>query len=430
MNDLSLLNNSLQNLEAIDPTISFGTSLTVYISIPDDASSTCGTLGLPNLSSGYTYNCVSTANLTKTDGTGWVPVNFTTQSIVQLSALPIDPTNTPTDGLYYTYTPGGSWHLRSILESSKYQSKALNDGGTSDNAFETGTNMALAPAVFPNNWIKVPGSSTYNTSDFWVMKYEAKYDKDNDGKGDATSYCRYGGYNSISIGCVTGGSFISSAYGFPVATAYSASDANNACSSTGAHLVTNNEWMTIARNVEQVDSNWTGGSVGSGKLFIGNYGYCYGVSNCYTFSGTFQDYGTNRNSRAKLTLSNKEEIYDFSGNMAENVKLGSSFAITEANHPDAISIGDWANNDFLSLTSYGDFSSYDNLGPSDDSWTNASQGVGYMYHCDGCSSGGASTIIRGGSVDSQAAGAPGIYTIRLRYIGGDYNAYSGFRCAK
>ncbi|MFA6135942.1 MAG: LamG-like jellyroll fold domain-containing protein [Candidatus Paceibacterota bacterium] len=150
LNDLSLLNNSLQNLEAIDPTISFGTSLTVYISIPDDASSTCGTLGLPNLPSGYTYNCVSTANLTKTDGTGWVPVNFTTQSIVQLSALPIDPTNTPTDGLYYTYTPGGSWEINTILESNKYRlsgdkDRVSSDGGDSYSMYEIGTDKTISP---------------------------------------------------------------------------------------------------------------------------------------------------------------------------------------------------------------------------------------------------------------------------------------------
>jgi len=150
MQDLSLLNNSLQNLEAIDPTISFGTSLTVYVSIPDDASSTCGTLGLPALPATYTYNCVSTANLTKTNGTGWVPVNFTTQSIVQLSALPIDPTNTPTDGLYYTYIPGGSYELNTILESNKYRlsgdkDRTSSDGGDSFAVYEIGTNKTLNP---------------------------------------------------------------------------------------------------------------------------------------------------------------------------------------------------------------------------------------------------------------------------------------------
>jgi type II secretory pathway pseudopilin PulG len=150
LNDLSLLNNSLQNLEAIDSTLSFGTSLTVYISIPDDASSTCGTLGLPALPPTYTYNCVSTANLTNTDGTGWVPVNFSSQSIIQLSSLPIDPINTPTDGLYYTYTPGGSWEIDTILESNKYRlsgdkDRTSSDGGDNTSVYEIGTDLTTNP---------------------------------------------------------------------------------------------------------------------------------------------------------------------------------------------------------------------------------------------------------------------------------------------
>ncbi|MFA6135778.1 MAG: LamG-like jellyroll fold domain-containing protein [Candidatus Paceibacterota bacterium] len=179
MNDLSLLNNSLQNLEAIDPTISFGTPLTVYVSIPDDASSTCGTLGLPNLPSGYTYNCVSTANLTKTNGTGWVPVNFTTQAVIQLSALAIDPTNTASTGNYYTYTPGGSWELTTALESNKFKlggsnDKASTDGGQFTGLFETGTNKTLTPIdygdtsliahyKFENNIIDYSGNNNTGT---------------------------------------------------------------------------------------------------------------------------------------------------------------------------------------------------------------------------------------------------------------------------
>ena len=42
------------------------------------------------------------------------------------------------------------------------------------------------------------------------------------------------------------------------------------CASIGAHLLTNNECMTIARNAEGQASNWTGGSVGTGALPIGN----------------------------------------------------------------------------------------------------------------------------------------------------------------
>jgi len=43
-------------------------------------------------------------------------------------------------------------------------------------------------------------------------------------------------------------------------------EAKEACESIEAHLMTNAEWMAIARDAEQVKSNWSGGDVGSGSL--------------------------------------------------------------------------------------------------------------------------------------------------------------------
>jgi hypothetical protein len=42
--------------------------------------------------------------------------------------------------------------------------------------------------------------------------------------------------------------------------------AKDMCNAIGAHLITNEEWMTIVRNVENVGVNWTSGTVGQGKL--------------------------------------------------------------------------------------------------------------------------------------------------------------------
>jgi len=60
--DLSSLNKALSTLEAVDPTINFGTASTVYVSVPDTDSG-CANLGLPNLPSGWSYACVTSANL-------------------------------------------------------------------------------------------------------------------------------------------------------------------------------------------------------------------------------------------------------------------------------------------------------------------------------------------------------------------------------
>ncbi len=145
--DLSALNQALNTVYALDQTVSFGASSTVYTSLPD-ASSTCGSWGLPSLPSGWNYACVSTTTLQNTNGTGWIPVNFQSNGVVSLSSLPIDPTNSSSTGLYYTYVTGGSFELSAMMEATKdkgINSLAGNDGGKSWNAFEIGSNLSLTP---------------------------------------------------------------------------------------------------------------------------------------------------------------------------------------------------------------------------------------------------------------------------------------------
>ena len=138
------LNNALSIFQATRYTGFMGTSSIVYISIPDSDSS-CSNLGLPTLPDGYTYACATSANYRKTDGTGWIPVNFDSLDIGSpISSLPIDPTNTTSTGLYFTYVAGGSWELTSGFESVSYNEQAVNDGGTDPLAFEFGTNLTLS----------------------------------------------------------------------------------------------------------------------------------------------------------------------------------------------------------------------------------------------------------------------------------------------
>ena len=92
--DITSIDKSIGILEALDAISSYGTANTVYVSLPD-TSSTCANLGLPTLPTGYSYNCVIEANLKNTDGTGWIPLDFNSSGVVQLSTLPIDPTNSP-----------------------------------------------------------------------------------------------------------------------------------------------------------------------------------------------------------------------------------------------------------------------------------------------------------------------------------------------
>lgn len=151
MTDLASLHKSLQLLLTQNPSISLGTASTVYISVPD-TSSTCSNLSLPTLPSGYTYSCVSQASSTLTNGSGWLPIDFST-TIQNLSKLPLDPTNSSSSSLYYAYTPHPTtqtYELTSILESKKYrlggdQDKTSSDGGNASYLYEKGTNLTLSP---------------------------------------------------------------------------------------------------------------------------------------------------------------------------------------------------------------------------------------------------------------------------------------------
>ena len=148
VSSLKSLNNALNIFQATRPTVSIGTANIVYISVPD-SSATCANLGLPTLPSGYTYACSTTANYRKTDGTGWIPVNFDSLDIGSpISSLPIDPTNTTSTGLFFSYVIGSSWEFVGGMESSKYQTDAAQvDGGTSITSFEIGSALSLTPAV-------------------------------------------------------------------------------------------------------------------------------------------------------------------------------------------------------------------------------------------------------------------------------------------
>src|SRR5690606_23412475 len=102
-----------------------------------------------------------------------------------------------------------------------------------------------APVIagWPTGFIPVPGNSKFGTSNFCVMKYEAKE---------------------------VGGIAVSQPEGLPWSLKRSDArvEAEGACS--GCRLMSMNEWLTIAHNALNVPSNWSGGSVGSGYVFSGH----------------------------------------------------------------------------------------------------------------------------------------------------------------
>jgi uncharacterized protein (TIGR02145 family)/prepilin-type N-terminal cleavage/methylation domain-containing protein len=110
---------------------SLGTPGVIYLSIPDPTATTtagnnCSGLGLPAAST--TYHCAASSTYRKTNGTGWIPMNFANITISPpLSALPVDPTNTTSSGEYYKYTTDGiNFEIAGIPESQKYSSQPAN----------------------------------------------------------------------------------------------------------------------------------------------------------------------------------------------------------------------------------------------------------------------------------------------------------------
>ena len=96
----------------------------------------------------------------------------------------------------------------------------------------------------PGSWVLVPGDPDYGTEAFCVMKYEAK-----DSSGVPTSAAADRPWVNISQ-----------------------LEAIAACATLGDgfHLITNNEWMTIAANIAGQGVNWSGGEVGVGELARGH----------------------------------------------------------------------------------------------------------------------------------------------------------------
>ena len=149
MADLATLNRVLNmyQTDVLDGTL--GAASTTYFSLIDSSATTtagtdCSGVGRMIPPTGWSYHCAASSTYRKTNGTGWMPVNFGLMSTKSpLSSLPVDPTNTSSSGNYYSYTPGGSWALSAMVESQKYLANATNDGGYDPGRIEVGTNLAL-----------------------------------------------------------------------------------------------------------------------------------------------------------------------------------------------------------------------------------------------------------------------------------------------
>jgi prepilin-type N-terminal cleavage/methylation domain-containing protein len=323
------------------------------------------------------------------------------------------------EGIYDTeldFKPSKDNIIDVVINDSDYCIRGYNFGANKnsiDNAFKKESTpgacdvlVASAAAIddssgstpalsCPSGFITVPGNSLFGTEDFCVMKYEAKDDGDH---------------------------MISQASGSPSiwwtqtgATTY-AQEVENC---TGCHLITENEWLTIAHNALNVASNWSSGQVGTGYIYSGNNHASRTAASTNDNDGYYGvDEATYPTDRRTLTLSNGQVIWDLAGNAWE----WTSGTIT-GNQP-----GDtnWVFREYNSIADPKDldyaFPSYGT--PAATNWTSAN-GIGKLYTNSsistirGCS--------RGGWWNDSPAEA-GIFSLSLYHAPSDGPAI-GFRSA-
>ncbi len=136
----------------------------------------------------------------------------------------------------------------------------------------------------PDGFVSISGSSYFGTSDFCVMKWEAK----NNGSG-------------VPVSAASGTPWVSISF----------TAAKNACASAGYHLITNREWMTIARSIENNPQNWNTGSVGSGWMSRGNSESSAAMDGMNSLSGI----------NYRIFKVDGVEVWDLAGNVHEWVDL-------------------------------------------------------------------------------------------------------------
>ena len=428
LSDLSTLNSAI-NLYIVDQAggsgFSLGTSSVTYLSIPDMTATTtagtnCSGLG-GSIATGTTYfDCSASSTLRTLGPLGWIPISFQNiSSGAPFSSLPVDPTNNTSSNLYYSYqTNGNTFRLQADPESQKYAAQA----GANSTAFISGSNTQLNGG----NWVLVPGNSTFGTNDFYVMKYDAGCSdgkgnvlNDTTGSSDTTNYHIYA---NNSIACTGTGRQIASLPGaYPIADISQTTSASY-CASIGAHLITNNEWQTIAWNAEAQASNWNGGVVGTSYMYSGHNDNNPAMASVASADDTQGYFGTSAatNQKRTLSLSNGSVIWD----MAGNVWQWTNDTITGTNQPNA-GVGAFGWHEFTAVTSWGTMTQ-STAGPSNNTW-NSSKGMGELYS-EGATDATIYGFVRGGYWIT--GGAAGVVALYLSSVPGTANYYIGFRCAR
>src|SRR5690606_26249194 len=198
--------------------------------------------------------------------------------------------------LQYTAASDGSSYCLTVssgLVAYKQLSGGSPEPGVCDDHRAPGEPAPVVAGSCPSGFIPVPGNAKYSTSDFCVMKYEAKD---------------------------VGGIAVSQPEGAPWQATRTDAKAAAQAACDGCRLMSDAEWLTVAHNALNVGSNWSGGNVGSGYVFSGHASGSPLSASADDANGYFGT-GASAPSRQRrtLTLSNGEVIWDMAGNYPEIV---------------------------------------------------------------------------------------------------------------
>jgi hypothetical protein len=286
---------------------------------------------------------------------------------------------------------------------------------------ETIFNVNCDSSNLPGDWALVPEDSELGTEEFCVMKHEARWNGSGSIHSSAANYCGNGndlGANS----CPTGGSIgVTSLNGpkRPLANVNQL-EARALCENMGEgfSLITNTQWMTLARNIQFVDSNWVGGSFGVGAIKKGNVG----VVTSSSYNGANPEVTTS-NTKARLFLDNGEDIWHLSGNNWEWINDSVNCSATGGQPCSGLpqdgttGVDEYFN--FADITSYGQFSAIELL-PFNVSWDRFTNGIGNLrVDTNGTPAPSEGSmplvfgIIRGGAYHTNSNENGGIFTINF-----------------
>lgn len=264
----------------------------------------------------------------------------------------------------------------------------------------------------PSGYVPVPGNPRFGTTDFCVMKYEAK----DDGSGNAVSTAAGTPYVSVSQ-----------------------RSAEDKALAAGGHLIAEAEWMTIATNALWQPANWCnldGSSCGNAPGTAGKYlitGHndnspnvalaatsddndpCYGT----VTAGVSTACGAAGTQKRTITLSNGSVIWDVSGNVWDWVDSW----IVGGDQPTTATPGfGWR--EYTAITKW---QALNYANPTNRGW-NTSQRLGGIYS-DGTSTN--ATLygsLRGSSWSDGTNG--GLFALMLQYAPTVTSPGFGFRVAR